>query len=231
MVRPYYSDESVTIYHGDCRETLPQVSGIDLVLTDPPYGCGRLYGPEYDDSRTGYWEWFIPCFEILRQSAPVLAMTHRQEAMRILPGWDWVMCWHKPYAAMCRIGNSPILPHWEPILLWGIHSLGTRRDVMPDVLSVNPEPPPQPGRKPMLRGKATAVNGEVTGHPLPKPVALFKRLVAGLSLADELVCDPFAGSGTTLVAAKALGRRAIGIEVTERYCEIAANRCRQMVLL
>lgn len=230
-MKAYYQDEAVTIYHGDCRDILPSLPKVDLVLTDPPYGCGRQYGPSYDDSPARYWEWFMPTFELMRATAPVLALTHRQDAMKRLPDWDWVIVWHKPYGAMCRIGNSPILPHWEPILLWGIHSLGTRREVMPDVLSVNPEPSPQPGRKPFLRSKATAVNGEVTGHPLPKPVALFKRLVAGLSLAGGMVCDPFAGSGTTLVAAKTLHRKAIGIEIEERYCEIAANRCRQMVLI
>lgn len=235
-MKPYFEDDAVTIYHGDCREVLPQLAALaNLVLTDPPYGVGRRYGAAYDDKRDGYWEWFIPCVAVLRQAAPVLALTHRLEAVRRLTDWDWVACWHKPYGAGARIGNSPVLPHWEPILLWGIHTLGTKRAVLQDVITVNPERSPS-----MVRLKANgriqhghreqAYDDSIAEHPLPKPLALFKRLVTGLSVEGDTVLDPFMGSGTTLRAAKDLGRKAIGIEIEERYCEIAAKRMAQSVM-
>ena len=59
-MKPYYEEPGITIYHGDCRDILPHLPKVDLVLTDPPYGVGIKYGPSYDDDRTGYWEWFVP---------------------------------------------------------------------------------------------------------------------------------------------------------------------------
>jgi site-specific DNA-methyltransferase (adenine-specific) len=67
-------------------------------------------------------------------------------------------------------------------------------------------------------------------HPTVKPTDLLAILLGYSTLAGEVVLDPFMGSGTTLVAAKNLGRKAIGIEIEERYCEIAAKRCSQEVL-
>lgn len=75
------------------------------------------------------------------------------------------------------------------------------------------------------------IDGRAQGHPWPKPLDLFKKLVGHWSNEGQTVLDPFMGSGTTLRAAKDLGRKAIGIEIEERYCEIAANRLRQEVLL
>ena len=83
------------------------------------------------------------------------------------------------------------------------------------------------GRPSVIQSNAVS---ERNGHPCPKPVEWMLWLVKWVSLEDETILDPFMGSGTTLVAAKQLGRRAIGIEIEERYCEIAANRLRQEVL-
>ena len=236
LPKPYYEKDGIVIYNADCRDILPLLPPVDLVLTDPPYGVGRHYGPAYDDSRDGYWEWFTPCFALLRQAAPVVAMTHRLEAMRRLTDWDWVACWHKPYGAGARIGNSPILPHWEPILLWGIHTLGCKRPVLQDVITCNPERS-NAATKRKTRGKTLKGRlednyafDEGAEHPLPKPIALFRRLVERLTYEGGTVLDPFMGSGTTLRAAKDLGRRAIGIEIEEKYCEIAVKRLAQEVL-
>jgi site-specific DNA-methyltransferase (adenine-specific) len=225
-VKPYYEHAGITIYHGDCR-VIANTLGADLVLTDPPYGVGATYGQAYDDARDTYWEWFVPAVKQLRGCAPVMAMTHRVTALKWLTDWDWCGVWHKPYGAGCRVGNSPVLPHWEPILLWGIHSLGPSRDALADVISINPE------RRGAGDGGSVGrerLAMESAAHPFPKPVALFSRLVKLLSHDDTCVLDPFMGSGTTLVAAKNLGRRAIGIEIEERYCEIAAKRLAQEVM-
>jgi len=223
---PYYQDDAVTIYHGDALDVLPLLRG-DAVISDPPYGVGVSYGPSYDDARADYWPWMRECVALMRQTAPVVAFTHRVAAIAELTGWDWVAVWDKGKAFGPRVGNSPIVAGWEAVLLYGIHSIGTKGPGLPDVIRVHPTPSTNVtdgalGRDKWKRGQ--------TGHPVPKPTALYATLVRALTSEADTVLDPFAGSGSTLVAAKEAARKAIGIEIEERYCEIAANRCRQEVL-
>lgn len=223
---PYYDDGTCVIYHGDCRDLIPRLAA-DLVLTDPPYGVGVRYGGEFDDFREDYWEWFAGMVEIMRDAAPVVVFTHRVTALQHLLGWQWVGVWHKPLSAGVRVGNSPVLPHWEPIFMYGIHSLGTKREMFSDVWSQNPI---RVGNG-ALRGREGWARVDTSGHPTPKPPKLYGALVRAFSDEGATVLDPFMGSGTTLREAKDLGRRAIGIEIEERYCEIAAKRLSQEVLL
>jgi DNA modification methylase len=227
-LKPYYEHKGITIYHGDCREILPQLEA-DVAIFDPPYGIGRKYGDSYDDAKSGYWEWFIPCLNSIRAQVPLVAHTHRSiSVVEYIKGWDWVAVWHKPYSAGARIGNSPVLPHWEPIFLYGIFKMGCKGQSFPDVISINPEASPSVRVSDSPRDKLKAENNG--HHPLPKPEALMKFLVSRLCLETQILIDPFMGSGTTLRAAKDLGRKAIGIEIEEKYCEIAAKRLGQEVL-
>ncbi len=227
-MRAYYQDEAVTIYHGDCRDMLPSLPKVDLVLTDPPYGVGIKYGDAYQDSPGGYWEWFLPVVEQLRAAGERLAFTHRVEALRHVTGWDWVGVWNKPCAFGARVGNSVLLPHWEPIFYFGIHKQGTKADYLSDVLTVLPE---KAGISSQIGREKWQANGDFKAHPCPKPIELMGRILVALAPSpDDIVLDPFAGSGTTLFAAKKRGNKTIGIEIEERYCEIAANRCRQTVM-
>lgn len=224
---PYYDHKGITIYHGDCRDILPTLRA-DACIFDPPYGIGRKYGEKYSDKKEGYWEWFLPALMMIRQRDPVTAHTHRSiHVVDHIAGWDWIAVWHKPWSSGARIGNSPILPHWEPIFLYGIYSLGTKRDAFNDVISINPEISPvrRFGKSPRLRIETDSQGN----HPLPKPITLMTFLISRLSFPEETILDPFMGSGTTLVAAKNLGRHAIGIEIEEKYCEIAAKRLSQEV--
>ena len=228
-MKPYYSHAGITIYHGDCREILPSLERGGCCVFDPPYGIGRTYGPSYDDSASGYWEWFLPCLDLIRLAAPVIAHTHRSiHVTEHVKGWDWIAVWYKPWSSGVRIGSSPVLPHWEPIFLYGIYTLGVKREAFPDVITCNPavSPVSRSGGSPR-KWKEVA---HATNHPLPKPLALMKTLVKRLSNETDTVIDPFMGSGTTLIAAKDLGRPAIGIEIEEKYCEIAAKRLSQEVL-
>lgn len=184
-MRPYYERDGFVIYNADCRDVLPTLTG-DAIITDPPYGVGRRYGEHYDDDPATYWDWFVPCVSLMRQTAPVVAMTHRLEALRKLADWDWVACWHKPVGASARIGNSPILPHWEPILLWGIYTLGTKREALPDVITASAERSPvsrkrKVGHKIVSRAGYNRLVDLDGNHPLPKPILLFRRLVRGLT--------------------------------------------------
>lgn len=225
-MKPYYERGGITIYHGDCREVMPTLAP-SLILTDPPYGIGAQYGPSYDDSRDTYWDWFLPALELMRNTAPIVAFTHRVAALKHITDWDWVGAWTKPYGGGNRIGRSPVLPHWEPIFLYGIQQAGISGEFFPDVVNVNPTGNGwHQGRTGWRRWKeATTI-----GHPTPKPVELFHRLALAFCPDDGTILDPFMGSGTTLRAAKDLGRSAIGIEIEERYCEIAAQRLSQEVL-
>ena len=225
-MKPYYQDGAVTIYHGDCMEVLPQLRG-DAVISDPPYGVGVPYGPSYDDARPDYWEWLRERVGAMRSAAPVAAFTHRVRALSELDGWDWVAVWNKGGAFGSRVGNSPLVAGWEQIFLYGIHSIGTGTKGLPDVLTVHPEPA---GNRGGHVGREKWSKGLVAAHPVPKPLGLCRRLIDGLTVPGATVIDPFLGTGTTLVAAKDLGRKAIGIDIEEQYCEQAAIRCSQEVL-
>lgn len=228
-MKPYYSDGAVTIYHGDCREVLPQlvIDNPGMVLTDPPYGIGVRYGSGSDDSRADYWPWMRETVEVMRTVAPVLVFTHRVAALRELHGWDWIGAWRKPIASGVGVGNSPVVPHWEPIFMYGIHTLGTTDRVFtPDVFSFNAEKQKLHG----LKGRESWAKADAEGHPAPKPEGLWRSFLTAFGQAGGTVIDPFLGSGTTLRVAKDAGRKAIGIEIEERFCDYAARRCAQEVL-
>jgi DNA modification methylase len=207
---PYYEEDGIQIYCGDCREILPTLPKVDLVLTDPPYGIGLNYGA-HDDSPERYWEWFIPTLDLIRSVCPALVMTHRQDAVRWIQGWDHLCVWNKPMAFGYAINGW--LAHWEPIFIFGVRpNIQIKADRKParfDVFTLNTEP-------------------NKTGHPCPKPLRLMSELLR--TFGGDVILDPFMGSGTTLVAAKQLGRRAIGIELERKYCDIAIERLRQSVL-
>lgn len=207
---PYYQDDAVTIYHADCREVLPGMRA-DVAITDPPYNLGIVYGDGTFDRRgvQGYREWCADWFFTIRESAPLTALSCGIANLglwwQIAPP-TWVMAWNKPAA----MGHCPIgFNSWEPILIWGV-----------------------PARKTCDAFTATVGHNGYpeTGHPCPKPRVWGLELVNRLSRDSDVILDPFAGSGTVLMAAKDLGRKAIGIEIEERYCHIAAQRCSQEVL-
>ena len=205
---PYYSEDGITIYHGDCVELLPSLTA-EAIITDPPYGVGKKYGDLYDDSRPDYWDWFLGVVKLMRSAAPVVAFTHSHAALRHVTDWHWVYVWHKPRST-AGLNYYPVMPHWEPIFTYGI---GGRPDLPRgfDVFSHSPVP------------------NRDSEHPHPKPIPLYAEMIQRFA-PTGVVLDPFMGTGTTLRAAKDLGREAIGIEIEERYCELAVQRLAQGVL-
>ena len=245
-MEPYYDDGRCVIYHGDCRDVLASLpaGSIDMTWTDPPYGRANLDG-DLAASRVGV--------KGGRQVAPVTIANDKPEdfeplirgflaeAARIL----------KPDCCCCCTGGGGPTPNFARVALWMDeapfqffhavvwdksargHGLGWRyrRDyefvmvghlkggrlawaddsvAVPNITRV----PPVPNEM----------------HPTTKPLALVENFIRWHCQPDAQILDPFMGSGTTLVAAKNLGRRAIGIEIEERYCEIAAKRLSQEVL-
>lgn len=224
---PYYEDALVTIYHGDAREWLPDA---DVAVTDPPYGfksyatdrvvegaLGRLIGAYGTVAVFGY---------------PELLVRWCVEAVAV-PS-EWVTWW----PTNRNVSRGPSLPkESEHIAIFG--PLGDARRIM------RPRSPNKTGRAiAVARGDDPdwARDGDVWREPTPaghfnarkrlhpneKPVALMRKLLT--LMPDGVVADPFMGSGSTLVAAKSLGRKSIGIEIEERWCEVAATRCSQEVL-
>jgi DNA modification methylase len=203
-MKPYYEEAGITIYHGDCREILPQLGQFDLLLTDPPYGIGA-------DTHAG------PASSGWTQFAST--------------GWDKEpvtketieLCISAADKAVIWGGNYFHLP---PSMGWLVWNKGQRAFSLADgELAWTSE------RQALRifdysRGEALQDGKQ---HPTQKPLALMKWCIGRMGAVCSLV-DAFMGSGTSLVAAKDLGLIATGIELEERYCEIAANRLRQSVL-
>ena len=220
---PYYQDDAVTIWHGDCREILPTLEPVDLVLTDPPYGIntksdgqGKL-SPWADYCNAAFWyqAWIGECRAKLPQNGALWSflnwrsMVTFQKAACDL-GWPItsLLVWDKEWIGPG--GQQGLRPSYEFVALWVMPEFAIEDRGIPDI----------------RRCKWSGI--KPTGHPAEKPLALVSWV---LSISGfETVLDPFMGSGTTLRAAKDLGRKAIGVELDERYCEIAAKRMAQEVL-
>lgn len=217
-MKPYYQDSAVTLYHGDCREVLPAIEPVNIVVMDPPYNAGKNYGDGTDDRRE--WpEWCLwfddvltQCFAKSREGVlSFLSQTAYRKYVRLgQHEMVWSACWIKPLSmAICA---APFMPHWEPIAYWGNRRRrnGDGEGWGSDVITANVE-----------FGKTR------WDHPTPKPLHAMLSLIAKL---DGPILDPFAGSGTTLAAAKQIGRQAVGVEIEERYCEVIAKRLEQGAL-
>ena len=197
-MKPYYDKDGITIYHGDCREILPTLPKVDLVLTDPPYGVGLA---KWDADLVAH-DWLTDA----RAKADLVLFTPGIANLHKYPAPDWVLCWFKPGST--RRNGTGGFNHWEPVLQFGKHKWMVDAINLPDC----------------------ANHAEYAGgHPCPKPLALARWLLSATQESGQVI-DPFMGSGTTLVAARNLNRRAIGIEIEERYCEIAARRLAQGLL-
>lgn len=218
-MRPYYEDDFATIYHGDCREVLPTLGweSADLVLTDPPYGIGLKYGDEFEDSPEYLNEVIREALPQMWRVAPATLLTCGPLNIHLYPPPRWVLAWFIPGGASSSAWGFST---WQPILAYGddpylTQGLGRRAD---SITRGN-------------QGARVAVERDRFGHPCPKPLPAWKQIMLrGSAREGDLIVDPFMGSGTTLLAAKDLGRRAIGIDISEAYCEAAAKRLAQEVL-
>lgn len=202
---PYYDCDGITIYHGDCRDIMPHLPKVDLVLTDPPYGVGFEYA-SYIDSTVAWHDLMGDFLPLARGIAQMVVMPCCQ--IKELP-WiyshhapDWLICWYKgsPGTVSWTGFND-----WEPLLVYG----KVKGCHMHDYFYCQPAPPDN-------------------GHPCPKPIKWGTHLISKTKA--DTILDPFMGSGTTLVAAKQLGRKAIGIEIELKYVEIAIKRLARGVL-
>jgi site-specific DNA-methyltransferase (adenine-specific) len=220
-MKPYYHDEhaGITIYHGDCREVLPTLTEkVDAVVTDPPYGIGWSRAT-WNDDPAAYPElmgWLVgesnrivpDGFVFVFQGMPNVGHFH-----------EWFPDGWRLFAAcknFAQIRPTGVWHSWDPVVFWR-----NGPNTAPNTATVNRD---------YHVGNVAGVLGDHNGHPSPRPIDTVRHIVAIASPNGGTVLDPFMGSGTTLRAAKDLGRRAIGIEIEERYAEIAARRLEQEVL-
>ncbi len=219
-MKPYYQDDAVTIYHGDCRDIAPGLGQFDLLLTDPPWGINGGSGGNREKGKGSYvctgWE-DTPAY-VRKVVVPAIKATRLQCCRAIVtPGCRML----KAYLPANAIGAMwcPAASTWTS---WG-------QSTFSPILYYGRDPRSGVGQCPTGR---QVVGGykPVDGFPCPKPLEFWKWLLHKGSLDGETVLDPFAGSGTTGRAAKDLGRKATLIEREERYCEIAAKRMAQEVL-
>jgi site-specific DNA-methyltransferase (adenine-specific) len=216
---PYYQDEWVTLYHGDCREITEWLEA-DVLVTDPPYGRdwkqGELKG-HFTPNREGIAN---DTTTAARDAALALWGDRKSFVfgdLMIAPpaGTRHVLIYRKPSNAGLRGAIGGYRRDAEAIYLLGKgHCSGIGGNS--SVLATS---------APMMGG-ATGLGGR-TGHPHEKPIDVLESLIGS---SDGVIADPFTGSGSTLVAAKRLGRKCIGVELEERYCEIIATRLSQGVL-
>ncbi len=196
-MKPYYQDSAVQIYHGDCREILPSLPKVDLVLTDPPYGIKIASNPFRQKHEKADWDAYPVDGDLLKY---VIGMGIN---------------------AIIWGGNYFLLPAHQRFLVWDKMQPEDFSSAMCEQAWTNINGPAK-----IFRFKVTSYFKQ---HPTQKPVSLMKWCIQLCPDNPQTILDPFAGSGTTLRAAKDLNRKAIRIEIEEKYCEIAAKRMAQEV--
>jgi len=237
--QPYYADESVTLYLGDCIEvmaTLPDQS-IATVLTDPPYSSGgrRENAKSIRKSMTRKVEdddWIRGDAMSTNGFIYLLRMCGIQWRRVLRPGGHALsfIDWRMAPQLCAALETADLRQH--PILVWDKARLGmgaifrNQHEFIVHMTAGNPAEPQRRDVPNVLRFPSVR-DGD---HPTEKPDALLQTLLSVVNPPSGVVLDPFAGSGSTLQAARSLGFKAIGVEADERYAEVIAKRLQQDVL-
>ena len=223
-MKPYFESDELSLYHGDCREVLPGLNlSCDLIVTDPPYGTDwqsnrrqqrfdKIVG---DDGSLDVSACLSVALKKLRRNGHVyifgefdftnLPLTEKAELI-----WDKGM-----------MGSGDLASAWgtshEKIYFYTYEFSKANRDKGYGKLAAR-----------VRRGSVLSIprlnSGAVKRHPTEKPVMLLRQLIESSSIIGDVVLDPFAGSGATLEAAVLEGRKAIGVEIEEQYCETIVKR-------
>jgi DNA modification methylase len=208
---PFYDQDGITIYNADCRDVLLLIPSVDLLLTDPPYGIG--YGGKKnsvggsDGRHKARWKTWETDWDEKPVDADLLSGLVSRASDSIVWG-----------------GNYFVLPPSQGWLVW---DKGQRDFTLADAELAWTSRDKATRVFTYTRPAALAEGPRI--HPTQKPLALM-RWCLGLVPEAQTVLDPFMGSGTTLLAAKLEGRKAVGIEINRTYCEAAVNRLKQKTL-
>ena len=206
-LKPYYQDDAVTIYCGDCREILPQLDvKVDLVLTDPPYGIGKDGQKLSTGGHGGRKAYDFLGWDVCRPDKETFDLILNAGETQIIWGGNYFADLLPPKGKWFVWDKGQRINQSDGELAW------TSFDGALRICTFN-------------RVELMLDNAE---HPTQKPLKLITWCIQQTEA--QTILDPFMGSGTTLVAAKILGRKAIGIEIEEKYCEIAVKRLNQSVM-
>jgi site-specific DNA-methyltransferase (adenine-specific) len=245
MPRPYYDRDGITLYHGDCRDVLPglEAGSFGLCVTDPQYGISVAGSFHQKPGREGRRRLDFFAGDDDRAATESLAVESVGLVASLLSGRGslYVFVGHRQFGPVVEAAER--LGFETRFLVWS---------------KMHPPPQPpgagwpsaaelcvfayRPGRTWNLKGRRTPRSNVIVAdsyrhgqpgkvdHPTQKPMTVVAPLIIASARVGDAVLDPFSGSGTTLVAAKANGCKAVGVELEERYCEIAAKRLEQGVL-
>jgi DNA modification methylase len=222
-VKPYYSDESVTIYHGRCEDVMPSLPQPALVLADPPYGVNeRTERRKAGRGQSAY------ALMNARDFPPIDGDDGPYDPAPMLVFPRLVLWGANHYAD--RLPTSPSWIIWDKLDgLTSKRGFGFNDNGDAELAWTNLGGPVRVIRHRWV-GLIRDTEKERHVHPTQKPVAVMAAIIEAFTKPGDLILAPYMGSGPELVAAKRLGRRAIGIETSEAYCESAATRCSQEVL-
>lgn len=205
-MKPYFETKLGKLYHGDCLEILPEFKRIDLCITDPPYGI------DYQSAwRTDKTKW-----------------KSKIKGDKNFPLWIFDII--KPLIALfvwCRWDILPILPLPKSFIVWdkGCHSMGDLKHEYGrqwEGCAFYPGKQHNFIKRPIDIIRCAKISPEKLTHPNEKPIGTIVPLIKAHK--GDIIFDPFFGSGTAGIACEKLGRKWIGIEISEEYCEIAAKR-------
>ena len=216
----YYSDEFVELYHGDCRD-MTQWLSCDILVTDPPYGISWPSGSMHTSGKQMKINNAVKGDDSVEIRDEIVELWSERGPAIIFGSWrqprpvkvSHRLIWYKKNA-FPGFRTSAFYPAEEEIYLMGN---GWRGKPTQNVIMTNE-----------MRHGAGGLAAMI-GHPTPKPLGLMELLIDKCPIGS--IADPFAGSGSTLIAARNAKRKAIGVEIDESYCEIIANRLSQGVLL
>lgn len=249
-MKPYYETELGKLYHGDCLEIMPELGSVDLIVTSPPYNCGKEYGDSYKDSKAynDYLDWldcvWDCCFSLAKDGRRMCINVadlgrnpyfpiHSDITARIREKWFLMgtVVWNKQNCMSNTAWGSwrsPSAPGLRGLHEYIIIAGKGGKFYKPDFKKEPKKFEPEMEKKEFLEFTLEVWNfspdTKKNGHPTKFPVELPRRCILLFCYPDDVVLDPFSGSGTTPLSCERLNRRWIGIEIEEKYCEIAAKR-------
>lgn len=224
---PYYDHGGITLYLGDCREILPTLGKFDLLLTDPPYDFGHYA----TDTK--------PSIALIMESAPTAALWGYPE---VLCGWcieigrapdEWITWWPTNAAAKTGGRHANVPRQVETVAIFGNRLFADLvREPRARGVILGKELSETVRASDVWRDASPGIgfNARERLHPNEKPVSVMGKLLDLCAAPGATVVDPYMGSGPVAKACKDRGLRYVGIELVEKYCEIAAKRLAQEVL-